>query len=227
MMKKITIISMLLLVTIGITARAQADLRKKIQVTGMAERALLPDEIYLRITLKEYKNGNRIVEMDRLEQGLVKSLRKLDISTDMLTVDNIYGYNWDWRKKRPDDFLASKSFRLQVSDLKRINDLVEYLDPEGLNGIQIAEIKHSRENEIREELAKEALKKAREKAEALLSAIDEEVGGVIEVSTVRQEQSMPQARVMYDAAESKAYSSNVEFRNIDIKVEIYAVFEIK
>lgn len=227
MMRKITLISMLLLIAIGISARAQADLRKKIQVTGMAERALLPDEIYLRITLKEYKNGNRIVEMDRLEQGLVKALRKLDISTDMLTVDNIYGYNWDWRKKRPDDFLASKSFRLQVSDLKRINDLVEYLDPEGLNGIQIAEIKHSRQNEIREELAKEALKKAREKAEALLSAIDEEIGGVIEVNTVRQAQSMPQARVMFDAAESNSYSSNVEFRNIDIKVEIYAVFEIK
>ncbi len=226
-MIKRTLLFLLVLGSLGFSAMAQADLRKKIQVTGMAERALLPDEIFLSITLKEYKNGNRIVEMDRLEEGLVKALRKLDIPSDMLTVDNIYGYNWDWRKKRPDDFLASKSFRLQVPDLKRVNDLVEYLDSEGLQSIQIAEIRHSREKEIREELAKEALKEARDKASALLRAIDEDLGGVIEVSAVRQEQSMPQARVMYDAAESKMYSSNVEFRNIDIKVEIYAVFEIK
>lgn len=212
----------------SLSVMAQADLRKKIEVTTYAERTVVPDRIFLNITLKEYKNGNRIVPMDRLEEGLVKALRKLDIPENQLTVNDMYGYNWDWRKKRPDDFLASKSFRLEVPDLKKINDLVEYLDPEGLQSIGILEVRHSQEEEIREELAREALIKAREKATAMLRAIDEAPGGVIEVTAFEQRPGNPRPQMrMMEAAESSAYSSDVDFRNIDLRVEVRAVFEIK
>ncbi len=209
--------------------QAQADLRKKIELTSFAERSLVPDEIILSITLREYKNGNRIVEMNRLEEGLVKALRKLDIDQDKLSVDNIYGYNWDWRKKRPDDFLASKGFYLQVPDLKKINDLVEELDPEGVQAIRIAELRHSREDAIRQELAQEALQKARDKAAQMLEAIGEELGGVLEISSFDQSpvrtMNLRQQAMKMEASDS--YSSDVDFRNLDIRVEIRAVFQIK
>ncbi len=227
-MKRIIILAAVALATLPMISIAQADLRKKIEVNGIAERTVRPDQIFLSITLKEYKNGSRIVEMDRLEAGLLKALRKVDIEKDKLTAESIFGYNWDWKKKRPDDFLASKSFRLEVADLKKINDLVEELDPEGLSALNIAEIRHSQEDQIREELAREALVNARNKAIAILDAIDEEAGGVLQVTTNQFQGPVPQARMRYNAMdESVEYASDVEFRNIDLKVEVFAIFEIK
>lgn len=228
-MRKYPLVLLISALSVMTTMAQTVDLRKKIEVTGTAERSLIPDQIFLRITLQEYKSGSRIVPMDKLEEELVKSLKKLDIPEDQLTVDNMYGYNWDWRKKRPDEFLASKSFRLQVPNLKKINDLVEYLTPEGVQSIAIAEIKHSREDEIKEELAKEALQQARERAGILLAAIDEKLGGVLEINQTYYNTPMPR-QAMYEMQQSKAadsYSSDIEFKNIDIKVEIRTVFEIK
>jgi uncharacterized protein len=228
LMRKYPLILLISALSVMTTMAQTVDLRKKIEVTGTAERSLIPDQIFLRITLQEYKSGSRIVPMDKLEEELVKALKKLDIPEDQLTVDNMYGYNWDWRKKRPDEFLASKSFRLQVQNLKKINDLVEYLTPEGVQSIAIAEVKHSKEDEIKEELAKEALQQARERAGSLLAAIDEQLGGVLEINQTYYNNPMPQ-QAMYEMQQSKAadYSSDIEFKNIDIKVEIRTVFEIK
>jgi uncharacterized protein YggE len=227
-MKKTHIILLFVFLIAQSSFGQQVDLRKKIEVTGNAERSLIPDQIFLRITLQEYKNGSRIVPMNKLEEELVKALKKLDIPEDQLSVDNIYGYNWDFRKKRPDEFLASKSFRLQVPNLKKINDLVEYLTPEGVQSISISEVKHSREEEIKEELAKEALIQAKDKAKALLAAIDEQLGSVIEINQTFFNAPMPR-QAMYEMQQSKSadYSSDIEFKNIELKVEIRTVFEIK
>jgi uncharacterized protein YggE len=104
---------------------------------------------------------------------------------------------------------------------------VQYLDPEGLEAIRIAEVRHSREEAIREELAREALVKAREKAKEMLQAIDEELLGVLEISSFDQRPVRAQTQMMYEASQTKSYSSDVDFRNLDIRVEIRAVFEIK
>ena len=81
---------------------------KKIEVTGTADMEVTPDEIFVRITLKEYTDGRRKVNLDKLEERLVKALRSERIPEENLTVQNIYGYNWDWKKKKSGDFMASK-----------------------------------------------------------------------------------------------------------------------
>jgi hypothetical protein len=70
---------------------------KKIEVTGEAEMEVTPNEISFRITLKEYLDGRKKVEMDELESQLVKSIKSEGFSESDLTVEGIYGYNWDWK----------------------------------------------------------------------------------------------------------------------------------
>ncbi|MEM8566900.1 MAG: SIMPL domain-containing protein [Bacteroidota bacterium] len=203
---------------------------KSIEVQGKAERTVTPDEIFLRITLKEYKSGSSVVNMNTLESNLVSTLRKIKIDRDNLTVDNIYGYNWNWKKKKAEEYLATKSFSLKLSDVKMVNDLIERLDQEGLNSINVAKVSHSQIDEIRLELKAEALKNAKEKAKFLLEAIDETLGSAIEIQEVNYGYESPvytRART-FDAVESsKSYQSNLEFRSIDIKSEFRVVFEIK
>ncbi len=205
--------------------------KKKIEVRGTAEKEVVPDEIYLRITLKEYKSGGKKVEMNQLEAGLLRAVRQLKIDEKDLTVDNIFGYNWNWRKKRSDEFLASKSFRLKVNDLKFVNDLVDKMDSEGVNQINIAETTHSKIDEYKMELKAVALKAAKEKAGYLLGSIDEKLGGALEIQEIEYGyQPQPMYRnVAFDAvsAESKVgYQSELEFKSITIRAEFRVVFEI-
>ncbi len=202
---------------------------KKIEVTGKAEMEIIPDEIYVSIALKEYKNGTKLIDINTLEAGLVKAVNQLGIKKENLTVDNVYGYNWDWRKKKSDEFLATKSFKLKVSDVKMLNGLVSKLDSEGLNSMSIANVTHSKIDEYKMQLKIEALKAAKEKATVLLGAIGEEIGGAISISEIDYGGGPMYERntmMMMDAKVSN-YQSELEYKNITISAEINAVFEIK
>ncbi len=207
------------------------DKTKKIEVRGLAERSVIPDEIHLRITLKEYKQGNQKVEMDGLEQNLVSALKKLKIDEANLRVDNIYGYNWNWKKRKAEEYLATKSFRLKLNDVKMVNDLIDLLDPEGLNSMNVAKITHSEIKDIKHELKAEALRAAKDKADYLLKSIGETLGPALEIQEINYGYQPPvyaRGRTFDTlAAESSGYQSDVEFRSIDIKAEFRVVFEIK
>jgi uncharacterized protein YggE len=163
-----------------------------------------------------------------LESGLVKAMSQLGLPKESLTVDNIYGYNWDWKKKKADDFLATKSFLLQVDNVKMMNDLLSKLDAEGVNSMSIASVSHSKIDTYNMELKIQALKVAKEKATTLLRAIDEEIGGAIEIEEIEFSNAPNYNRnVMMMKAESDSYQSELEYKNITLSANIRAVFEIK
>ena len=168
--------------------------------------------------------------MNNLESGLVKAILKLSLPDDALRVDNVYGYNWNWKKKRSDEFLASKTFKLKVSDVKMINGLVTNLDSKGLNNLSIAEVSHSQIEVLKTDLKIKALKNAKAKATQLLAAIDEKIGGTLEVQEVNYGNNNPvygRSNMLLSEGMESDYRSNLEFKNITINAEIRAVFEIQ
>jgi len=204
--------------------------QKTIEVKGSAEMEIIPDEIYLRIALKEYKDGSRKIDINQLESGLVSAIKKVGIPKDNLQVDNIYGYNWDYKKKRSEEFLATKSFIVKLKDVKEINNLIEQLDPEGVNSSSINKYSHSKIEEYNKELKIKALKAAKDKAMYLLESIGEKLGGVSEIQEIEYgyQPVHRMANVAYaQEARESGYQSNLDFKTITIKSEIRAVFLIQ
>ncbi len=202
---------------------------KKIEVNGEAEMEVTPNEIYVRIVLKEYLDGRKKVSINKLESQLVKAVDAEDLSKQDLTVESIYGYNWNWKKQRSEEFLATKSFKLKVADLKKMNELLERLDERGINNVSIASYSHTDLQKLQQELKLQALKNAKQKAGYLLEGIDEELGPVIEVSELNPHQAQPimyRAQAMEMAADS-GYQSDLEFNTIKLKAEVRAVFSIQ
>ncbi|HNP19692.1 MAG TPA: SIMPL domain-containing protein [Fulvivirga sp.] len=229
-MNKIISIGILLLVwTTSVGQPNTTESKKRIEVKGTAEMEVVPDEIYLKIALKEYKNGSKIVNLNTLEAGLVKAVSQIGLPKENLTVDNIYGYNWDWRKKKSDDFLATKSFKLKLTNVKMMNDLIEKLDAEGVNSMNIGEVSHSKIEEYKMELKIKALQNAKDKANALLTSIGEQMGGAIEIQEIDYGNNNYQyaRNTMSLKAESDGYQSDLEYKTITLNAEVRAVFEIK
>ncbi len=214
-------------------ARAQESKfeTRSIEVKGSSEIEITPDEIFVRITLKEYKRGGDKVELNKLESELVRSIKKLGVDQKNLTVESVYGYNWNWRKRKPDDFLGSKSFILKLSDLKKMNDLVDMLDPEGLNNMSVQSYSHSQIEEYRKKVKIGAMKAAKEKATYLLESVDEALGSLLEVQEIDYGYQAPLGRMRSNLALAEAdasgYQSDVEFMKIKIRAEMRVVFEIR
>lgn len=201
-----------------------------IEVWGQAEKTIVPNEIYTSITLKEYKDMGKIISLNELEKQLVKAIVSVGIPKENLRVENIYGFNWDWKKEKSDEFLASKSFELKTDDLKKLNDLLAKLDPEGINRVYVKRYTHTELIKIQQELQIEALKNAQQKAKSLLNSIGEGLGDVLEVQEMQQHQPyhMERMEVKSMASDSmEQYQSDVEFQKIKITSNIRVVFGIE
>ena len=111
------------------------DTRRKIEVQGSAEAEVTPDIIYIGMSLKEYfRDGNnrKKVEIEELEKQLQTAVLKAGIPQEDFTINNISGYNNWWERKKAPDFLASKQYRIKVSDLNKFNEIMSAVDPKGI-----------------------------------------------------------------------------------------------
>lgn len=224
-----SIVIVLLLASITSFGQSKATKTRTIEVQGSSEIEITPNEIFIGITLKEYKKGGDKVNLNELESELVRSIKKLKIPEENLRVENVSGYNWDWRKKRSDDFMGSKSFVLEVTDLKLMNNLVDMLDPEGLNNMNVNSYSHSEIESYRKQVKIGAMKAAKEKASYLLESLGEEIGKAMEIQEVDygyQQNNI--SNMAYKSVAMEAdYSSNIDFKKIKVRAEMRVVFEIK
>lgn len=210
---------------------------KKIEVNGSAELEITPDEISLNITLREYyKNKTSKVGITTLEAQLQKAVQDAGIPKENFTIANVFGYNYDqwWKKKKDDqDFLARKQYTLKLNRLDKINAILAAVDEEGIESVNIASYTHSKMEEYRQQVKSSALKAAKNKAEYLLAAIDEKIGGVIEIQEFNTDQysdvrpEMANVRMYKAAADQSVPDSNIDFKTIKIRAEVRAVFGIK
>lgn len=224
----------LLLVFLAIPSFSQdSQLVKKIEVVGSAEKEIVPDEIYLSVSLREYKKkNNEFVSIEKLENQLAKAVKEMGVKDEDFQIENIYGSNYYWwRKKREDpEFLATKRYRLKLNDLSKVNDLLSKLDPLGVENMNISEYSHSRIEEIRKELKVEALKAAKAKAQYLAESIDQELGEAIEIYESEGGSPvypMAQFRMASNVAMDAEAGQDIGFRTMKLRAEIRAVFRLK
>ncbi|HYG39965.1 MAG TPA: SIMPL domain-containing protein [Cytophagales bacterium] len=236
MAKKIIFCCMLL---VGFNAFSQntptatlIDNTRKIEVMGSAEMEVVPDEIYYTISLKEYKNNNKKVEIEALEKQLVKAVSAASIPKEDLHIENMQGYNEYWEKKRKsEDFLISKQYVLKLNNLFKINEIMSGVDPKGVAYTNISKYSHSKIEQFRKEIKIKALQAAREKAGYLLDGIDEELGEVLQIQEIGEYYPQPfesrMANMEMKAMSADEASPEIGFKEIKLRYEVRAVFKIK
>ena len=111
-MKKLLIIAALGLCSYSVFAQ-NADLRRKIEVTGIAEKEVTPDIINVTISLQEYMDGRKKTTIDQLENQLESAVKLAGIAKEDFTISNVSAWNNTLQKKKNPDFLASKQYNIR------------------------------------------------------------------------------------------------------------------
>ncbi|WP_214226949.1 SIMPL domain-containing protein [Pedobacter sp. B4-66] len=234
-MKKLLTLAFVSLLSISAMAQ-QVDLRKKISVSGSAETEVTPDIIYISISLKEYlkdNNSKKKVEITTLESQLYAAVQKAGIDKGNLTINDLSSYAIVTEKKKNPDYLASKQYRLKVSDLNKWNDIIGAIDPKGIAYTNVDSYDYSKIETLKKELKIKALQAAKEKASYLVEALGDKLGSVIDIQEVNNEQyPQPMYRnVMMMKAESADMAGGpapeIDFKKIKLNYIMNTVFEIK
>jgi uncharacterized protein YggE len=237
-----TLLISTLIFTSAIVSNAQQvimekPLVKKIEVTGSAEQEVLPDEIFVTVSLREYfkdKENKNKVDIMVLEKQLQKAVEEAGISKENFTIGTINGYREWWGKKRPTTFLESKSYILKVANLYKIDGIISKVDDKGIAYTNIDRYEFSKIEQLRKEIKIKALQAAKEKAKYLLEGIGEQMGEALDIIEIDQSYSpqpvysnMMMRSVRAEATADAMPESNVDVQKIKVRYEMKATFRIK
>lgn len=200
-----------------------------VSVNGYAEVEILPDEVYVQITLTESDSKGKItLEQQRKQMFSALKQCKIDVEKQLSMLDMASTYF----KRRTS--LASARYELKVGSAQEAQRVFEALDAVGISNVDITKVACSKEQHYRSECRKAAIRDAKQKASELAEAIGQSIGdcldindynnnvrgGVVYTKSVRAVAS----NVMLDAAVEEEPA--VEFEKIIISYNVSARFRL-
>ena len=216
----------------------EKPLVKKIEVNGSAEQEVLPDEIFVNITLREYfkdKDNKNKVDIMALEKQLQKAVEEAGIPKENFTIGSMNGYREWWGRKKPTTFLESKSYILKVPNLYKIDGIIARIDDKGVASTNIDRYEFSKIEQLRKDIKIKALQAAKAKAQYLLEGIGEQLGEAIDIIEIDNGYQNPQpvySNMMMRATAVPMSAdvmpeSVIDVQKIKVRYEMKAVFRIK
>lgn len=173
-------IATVLIILINTTSRAQttstkSDNQPYIEVNGTAEKEVVPDEIFISITLREKYVDKTKITIDIQEESLINALKNIgiDLSNLYLSDANADYVKVYWQKK---DVLTRKDYTLKVSNATAVGNVFIELDKIKITDAYVAKVNHSKIDSLKKDVKIKAIQSAKDKADYLLQAIGEKTG---------------------------------------------------
>ncbi|MBO9201310.1 MULTISPECIES: SIMPL domain-containing protein [Niastella] len=222
----------------GLFAQAPNPFPKTINVTGSAELEIIPDEIYVVVTLKEYeKKGSGKMDLEKVKTDFLATCRNAGMPDSVISIASYEGTNprnW-WSKKSKDELYATIAYQLKFTNSKKIDELVRQLDDEATKNFDVVRVSHSKIQEYRKQLKIQAIKAAKAKAEYLTEAVGEQLGVAV---TITENQNNTSVVPLFNAnqlakANIAGYNGDwvegagIDFKKIRLIMEMNVVFAIK
>jgi len=234
-MKKFIALFVSSLFAFATVSRAQPQQNEKpyIEVSGNAEKEVVPDEIYIAITLTERYDGRNKIAIDDQEEQLKQAIKGLGIDISNLSLSNADAsyVKINWLNK---DVMAKKSYLLKVSSADMVSKVFQQLENLNIKDANVSRVDYSKREELKKELRIEALKKAKDEAEYMLQGIGQIAGKPLYVREsgnyyAPRMNNMAMAKNEDVAANGAVNSDNdyIEFKKIMFQTTVDARFEIK
>lgn len=190
--------------TAGSFMNAQEVKKNAIEVTGVAEMEVEPDEIIFNIGIKA-DNKNQLADNEKL---LFETLKKDGVKNEDIKFKSMYQNLYSKTTK------FTKSFQFKVNAKTNVSKLFEDLNQKWVSNLNIAEIKNTKIADFRKTVKINALKAAKDKADYLLESIGKKTGTPLEIVEVEDYMSDSILPVSY-----KARMSNVQMEAADTGVD--------
>jgi len=242
MKKMLTALVILVSLVSAKEAISQETIKQKtINVSGIAEMEVVPDEIYVQVELREYdKKGEAKKDIETIKSDFVKAALGIGLTQNDLSVQGYQGWDgnvWLYKKnkKKNPDLKASITYEVKLSSTKKMDELVQKLDDEATQNFFISKVSHSKLDEFKKQLKIEAIKSAKDKATWLAGAINETVGEALTINEPNERNFYPQpmyANRMMKVQEASMAGDDqqlptIDFKKMKLQFDVNVVFALK
>ena len=202
-----------------------------IETTAKADSLVVPDEIYLSITLRE--QDERKVSVEQLEKRMFEALRKLgiDLEAQLKLSDassNIKTY-FLGRK----DIKKSKRYELKLGSATTAGQVLVALEEKGISNARITKTDYSQLEQLKLQLLDKAVTKAKQRAHVMAKPLGQEVGKAIYISDTSsgfasfRRAEMLNEVVMYSMAEEVVETTpEIQFKPQKVSVSVSIRFRL-
>ncbi|MBQ1952285.1 MAG: SIMPL domain-containing protein [Alistipes sp.] len=209
MKKMIFLAAAFLLVALSVSAQQAETFPSYIEVNGVAEKEIAPNEIYLSITINERDSKGKI-SIDEQQRDMVAVLKKLGVKPaeqlKMLDLTSSYF--------KRGNALAKAQYELKLSSAVEVARVWRALDELGISQVIVQKVSHTDIETLKAEVRADAMRAARDNARALAEAIDQKAGKCFWIA----DYSSP-VRTTYAVANMKARGVMEESVSFDAMVE--------
>jgi uncharacterized protein YggE len=216
--------------------KAQVDARPYIDMSTTVKREVTPDELYLRIVISEsdYKGKKSLEEMQEAMIGALKENR-IDIP-ECLSINYMgseVSYSTFSKKIKPK---TEATYTLKLYDATIMQQVIASLEKRQISDIQLSQTKFTKEQELKNEMAVEAIQQAQAEARVLAGAIGQDIGKAISINSwMNSGQTQPRlykarANMMLEDAvadESMESSPVINIGKITYSFNVNVRFELK
>lgn len=208
MKKMMLVLAALVMVAVSASAQQTEAFPSYIEVTGVAEKEVAPNEIYLSITINERDSKGKI-SVDEQQREMLAALKKLGVKPDsqLKMVDLTSSYF------KRGNALAKAQYELKLGSAVEVAKVWRALDGLGISQVTVTKVSHTDLEKFKAETRTEAIRAARDNARALAEAIDQKAGKCFWIA----DYSSP-VRTVYAAANLKSRAM-VEEASFDAVVE--------
>lgn len=188
-----------------------------VEVNGTADTLVVPDEIYINITISE-NDSKQSVEQQEAKMIAAFQTLGINVEKDLGTSDMISDFKN--RFLRSKDVVKTKSYQLKVRDAMTAGKVFAALEDNGIANSSIDHVDYSKMDEMKNICRTKAIENAKAIAGALVKPLGQEVGKAIQITDVNNSPVYtPQVRMYAMKAQANdAETPSIDFQKIKISV---------
>ena len=219
----------------------KTELPKKIEVKGSAEMEIVPNEMHMIFTLKEYLDASKKkIKLETIKTDFITLCKAAGIVDSNISISSYIGNEtfddyWHRRPKTEPNFMGSISYTIMVSSLDKLDKIVAGLNENAIDNFYISKTSHSNIEQLRKDVKTQALIASKNKADYLAKSIGEEIGEALLIQEIEDsyrgyyanENSYSNAISQTAMTLGNTNSSSPSFQKIKLRYEMKVEFKLK
>lgn len=195
-----------------------------IEVIGTAKKEVIPDKIFLSVTLSEKTVNNKSFSIQQQDEMLFSIIEKLKIDRTKIKLSDLAS-EIQIVKKKESGVQITKDYIVELKNSTEASNLLKELSEKNIKEFSILRIESSEIDRHRKEVRIEAIKAAKDKADYLLHAIGEAPGKPLEIreisNTVYRQNLLLNQQTLTEENEEN------NFKTIPVEFSFYIKYAIK
>lgn len=233
-MKKIVILSLILLSAKSFSQTKNFLDLPYIETSAKVDTLVVPDKIYLNIMITE-KDTKGKISVEELENKMNEKLKSLGIATEKQLTLNDLSSNYKKYFLKQQDIQKSKNYTLIVYNAKTAGKVIIRLEEIEISNVTLEKTEYSKAEEMILTLKSKAILKAKNQAIAMTKPLNQKVGNAIYISDYNNISNMLSGRVaglqirgMATLKDKDSFEPiDIEFEKIKIETEVKATFKLE